>query len=90
MVDAIGRVPVNKLWGDLRARRDEWAKAEISGIYQAGDCYSPRPIAEAVFDGHRIAREFETDDPQQPLPFLREMMIWGRDNDAREQEIHDK
>ncbi len=83
-----GRIPVNKLWGDLRARRDEWAKAEIAGIYQAGDCYSPRPIAEAIFDGHRIAREFETDDPQQALPFLREMMVWGRDNDAREKEIH--
>ena len=60
------------------AREEE----EIGGIYQAGDCYAPRLIADAVFEGHRIAREFESDNPQRPLPFLRERMIWGRDNIA--------
>ncbi len=82
-----GRRPVNSLWRELRARKADWAGAEIAGVYQAGDCYSPRPIAEAIFDGHRIAREFESDDPQRPLPFLREMMVWGRDNDAREKDV---
>jgi len=38
--------------------------------------------ADAVFEGYRIATEFESDNPQQPLPFLRERMIWGRDNVA--------
>ncbi len=61
-----------ELWDALKARDDEWADEGIEGIYQAGDCYAPRMIAEAVFDGHRIAREFESEDPQSPLPVKRE------------------
>ncbi|MEE9301366.1 MAG: FAD-dependent oxidoreductase, partial [Alphaproteobacteria bacterium] len=80
VVLATGRLALNALWLDLKGRKAAWGKAGIHGIYQAGDCYSPRPIAEAVFDGHRIAREFESDDPQQPLPYIREQMVWGRDN----------
>ena len=34
-------------------------------------------IADAVFDGHRIAREFESENPQYPLPWIRERQIWG-------------
>jgi dimethylamine/trimethylamine dehydrogenase len=80
VVLATGRLARNGLWLDLKGRKPEWGKAGIRGVYQAGDCYSPRPIAEAVFDGHRIAREFESENPQLPLPYIREQMVWGRDN----------
>jgi dimethylamine/trimethylamine dehydrogenase len=70
------------LYQSLWQSRERWEEEEIGGIYQAGDCYAPRLIADAVFEGHRIAREFESDNPQRPLPFLRERMIWGRDNIA--------
>jgi dimethylamine/trimethylamine dehydrogenase len=33
----------------------------------------------AIFDGHRLAREFESLHPQYPLPFIRERQIWGRE-----------
>ncbi len=71
------RKPNRALWDALEARRDEWVGEGIAGIYQAGDCYAPRMIAEAVFDGHRIAREFESENPQAPLPVKRERILWA-------------
>lgn len=72
-----GRLSNHELFGELKRRKAEWAKNEIEAIYQVGDCYAPRLIADAIFDGHRLAREFESDDPQHPLPFIRERQVWG-------------
>ena len=33
----------------------------------------------SIFEAHRIAREFETDNPQKPLDYIRERQIWGQD-----------
>jgi dimethylamine/trimethylamine dehydrogenase len=33
---------------------------------------APRLIADAIFDGHRLAREIDSPDPERPLPYLRE------------------
>jgi dimethylamine/trimethylamine dehydrogenase len=44
----------------------------ITGLYRIGDCDAPRTIADCVFDGHRLAREIDSDDPSSPLPFVRE------------------
>ena len=80
-VDSVILVTARKanraLWDALKARQFEWAGEGIAGVYQAGDCYAPRMIAEAVFDGHRIAREFESENPQEPLPVKRERILWG-------------
>ena len=46
---------------------------------RAGDCLAPRYIADAVFDGHRIAREMESPNPERPLSIIRERRIWGQD-----------
>ena len=32
----------------------------------------PRTISDAVFDGHRLAREIDEANPAVPLPFIRE------------------
>ena len=68
------------LYKSLRERQESWHKEGIEGIYQAGDCYAPRLTGDVIFEGHRIAREFESANPQRPLPYLRERMVWGRDN----------
>jgi dimethylamine/trimethylamine dehydrogenase len=60
-------------------RKDEWEENEIEAIYRAGDCYAPRLLPDAMFDGHRIAREFESANPQRPLPIIRERQIWGHE-----------
>jgi dimethylamine/trimethylamine dehydrogenase len=41
-------------------------------LHRVGDCVAPRLLAEAIFDGHRLAREIETPDPDVALPYLRE------------------
>ena len=41
-------------------------------VHRVGDCVAPRLLAEAVFDGHRMAREIDAGDPELALPFLRE------------------
>ena len=72
-----GRTANSGLYKDLRTRKDEWEKNGVQAVYQAGDCYAPRFISEAVFDGHRIAREFESENPQRPLPYIRERVLWS-------------
>ena len=47
----------------------------ISALYRIGDCVAPRIIAEASFDGHRLAREIDADDPATPLPYKRERIV---------------
>ena len=36
-----------------------------------------RMISEAIFDGHRLAREIDTEDPGQPAPYRREPVDLG-------------
>ena len=51
----------------------------ITGFYRIGDCEAPRLTADAVFSGHRLAREIDTDDPETPLPFKRERRVIERE-----------
>jgi len=51
-------------------------KAEgVDALYRIGDCEAPRLVADAIFSGHRLAREIDTDDPATPLPFKRERRV---------------
>jgi electron transfer flavoprotein alpha subunit len=58
-----------------RVSRDELFH-ELDGtvprLHRVGDCVAPRLLAEAIFDGHRMAREIESADPDVALPYLRE------------------
>ena len=72
-----GRLSNQALFTELKGRRSEWAEEEIDNIFHTGDCYAPRMIADAIFDGHRLAREFESDNPQFAQPWIRERQIWG-------------
>jgi dimethylamine/trimethylamine dehydrogenase len=47
-------------------------RGPLEGVYRVGDCVAPRLIADAIWDGHRLAREIDSPDPAQPLPHLRE------------------
>ena len=65
------------LFKELKSRKAEWADNEVDAVYHVGDCHTPRFIQLSVFEAHRMAREFESDNPQYPLPFIREKHIWG-------------
>ena len=48
-------------------------------VFRVGDCVAPRLLAEAVFDGHRLAREIDGEDPEVALPWLRERVGDGEE-----------
>ncbi len=76
--DAVGVVLVtlqvsdNALYRELISDQDRLRAAGINGVYAIGDAVVPRMPSEAIFDGHRLARELESDDPMAPKPWLRE------------------
>jgi dimethylamine/trimethylamine dehydrogenase len=69
------RVSEDSLYHALRADPDRLAREGISGLFRIGDCVEPRLIADSIFDGHRLAREIDSDDPANPLPFVRENVV---------------
>ncbi|MFI5017681.1 MAG: FAD-dependent oxidoreductase, partial [Dongiales bacterium] len=68
-----------ELYDSLYERREEWGEKGIEAIVRAGDCLAPRYLADAIFDGHRIAREFESADPERPKAVIRERQVWGQE-----------
>jgi dimethylamine/trimethylamine dehydrogenase len=66
------REPRNDLYNNLAAESGQFAAAGIEAVYRIGDCVAPRLIADCIFDGHRLAREIDGDDPAEPLPYKRE------------------
>jgi dimethylamine/trimethylamine dehydrogenase len=66
------------LYTELAGDGAALAAAGIGGLYRIGDAVAPRMISEAIFDGHRLAREIDADDPSQPAPFQRERASAGQ------------
>ncbi len=57
-------------------------RSGVGALYRIGDCVAPRLLADAIFDGHRLAREIDSPDPACPLPFVRERRLVGNATDA--------
>ena len=49
---------------------------DIEDAWIIGDASAPRALSEAVFDGHRLAREIDSPNPAMALPFIRERVRW--------------
>jgi dimethylamine/trimethylamine dehydrogenase len=62
----------DELYRELVADGEALARAGIDAVYCVGDAAAPRMISEAVFDGHRLAREIDGPNPAHPRPYLRE------------------
>ncbi len=60
------------LYLELTSDPEALAAAGISAVHRVGDAVAPRMPSEAVFDGHRLARELESADPSFPLMWIRE------------------
>ena len=69
----------SELYKALAAKRGEWRDKGIETVVRSGDCLAPRYLADAIFDGHRIAREFEDANPERPRAIIRERQVWGHD-----------
>jgi dimethylamine/trimethylamine dehydrogenase len=68
-----------ELYDALYERRDEWREKGIEMVVRSGDSLAPRYLADAIFDGHRIAREFESENPERPKAMIRERQVWGQE-----------
>jgi dimethylamine/trimethylamine dehydrogenase len=69
------RLSNDELYRELKAGADTLADEGIEALYRIGDCVAPRIIAEAIFDGHRLAREIDCENPAIPLPYTRERLV---------------
>ena len=58
---------------------DALSQEGITGFYRIGDCVAPRLVADCIFDGHRLAREIDSENPEVPLPFIRERHVVERE-----------
>lgn len=65
---------------------DKLREEGVQALYRIGDCEAPRLIADAVFSGHRLAREIDAPDPSIPLPFRRERRLVTAESVAAEKE----
>lgn len=70
------------LYRQLKSDPAALAEAGIEQLHVIGDASSPRLMPEAIFDGHRLAREIDSPDPRFPLPFIRERRLWGGSENA--------
>jgi dimethylamine/trimethylamine dehydrogenase len=69
------RISDDGLYHDLRADEERLAAEGVEAVYRIGDCVAPQLIADAIFDGHRLAREIDGENPTVPLPYLRERPV---------------
>ena len=59
------RLSDDALYLELTADPGALAAAGIDAVYRVGDCVAPRLIADAIFDGHRLAREIDWTGPRR-------------------------
>ena len=62
----------DRLYRELTRDSAALDRAQIRAAYLIGDAVAPRMISEAIFDGHRLAREIDRPDAAVPAPFRRE------------------
>lgn len=65
------------LYDRLQANPEAMEEAGIKSIHLIGDAHTPGMIAQSTFSGARLAREFDTPDPDQHQPFIRERRLVG-------------
>lgn len=72
VVLATQQVSDDLLFRELTSDHETLEAAGIAAVYCIGDALAPPLPSEAVFDGHRLARELDMPDPSFALPWLRE------------------
>jgi dimethylamine/trimethylamine dehydrogenase len=72
------RLSDDALYHELVTDEDALRAERIEAVYRIGDCVAPRILAEAIFDGHRLAREIDSANPAVPLPYRRERLVLER------------
>ncbi|MDH3668923.1 MAG: FAD-dependent oxidoreductase [Paracoccaceae bacterium] len=66
LVLVTGRIADDMLYTELTLDETRLKDASIRSVTRIGDCLAPSSIADAVFSGHRFAREFGENAPPAP------------------------
>ena len=64
-----------EIYDRLLETPEDRESAGIKSIHLIGDANSPGMIAQAVFSGSRLAREFDDENPDEFRPFIRERRL---------------
>ena len=75
------RFPEEDLYVCLRDDPKALKEGGIKAVHRVGDCAVPGTIADAVFEGHRLAREIDSPNPDYPLPYIRERRLLNATED---------
>ena len=74
VVMVVMRDPVDDLYRELTAEADDLLESGIRSVTRIGDCLAPGAIVQAVYAGHRYARELDEPDADN-VHFRRERPI---------------
>jgi dimethylamine/trimethylamine dehydrogenase len=66
------RTPDDELYLGLTEDPDGLENSGIKSVTVIGDCLCPSTIASAVYEGHRVAQEFDAPPENPDMPFRRE------------------
>lgn len=73
LISVTSRLPVDGLFLELERLHERWSDAGIASITRIGDCWAPSTIQQAVYTGHKWARELD-EEPEaltpRELPFI--------------------
>ena len=69
------RISNCEIYDRLQANPDAMQDAGIKSIHLIGDAHTPGIIAQATFSGTRLGREFDSDNPDEHKPFIRERRL---------------
>jgi dimethylamine/trimethylamine dehydrogenase len=64
LITITGRLPVDTMF---EALRDRWQETGIASVTRVGDCWAPGTIQQAVYSGHKWARELD-EPPEVQIP----------------------
>jgi dimethylamine/trimethylamine dehydrogenase len=67
LVTVTARLPIDDLFTSLEELRDQWEDAGIASVTRVGDCWAPSTIQQAVYTGHKWARELD-EEPEGLIP----------------------
>ena len=77
LVTVTARLPVGDLFTQLEGIRDRWDGASVATVTRIGDCWAPSTIQQAVYSGHKWARELD-EEPEVLIPRELPMIESGR------------
>jgi dimethylamine/trimethylamine dehydrogenase len=77
LVTVTARLPTDGLYTELDQMRDRWEGAGIASVTRIGDCWAPSTIQQAVYTGHKWARELD-EEPEGLTPRELPMIESGR------------